>query len=81
MCLMTLREMRLHANLSVHFQESGIIRELEQIIEIKARQPQRIVLDNGPDFTSRAFLGWASIEKWDFESSCILTSTKVTIKN
>jgi len=41
------------------FSGKRIIRELEQIMEIEEYQPERFVMDNGPEFTSRAFLGWA----------------------
>lgn len=41
------------------FSGKRIIRELEQLIETEEYQPDRIVMDNGPEFTSRAFLGWA----------------------
>lgn len=45
------------------FSGHRIIRELEQVIETLDHQPKRIVLDNGPEFTSRVFLGWAQYRK------------------
>lgn len=50
------------------FSGHRIIRELEQIIEIRKEKPLSLVMDNGPEFTSRAFLGWAQLNdiKLDF---------------
>ncbi len=36
-----------------------VIRELERIAEMHERFPLSIMIDNGPEFTSRAFLSWA----------------------
>lgn len=36
-----------------------VIRELERLAEIHEKFPLSIMIDNGPEFTSRAFLSWA----------------------
>ena len=43
------------------FSGHRIIRELEQVIEIREEAPLGFVMDNGSEFTSRAFLGWAQL--------------------
>lgn len=45
------------------FSGKRIVRELEQLIETEDYQPERFVMDNGPEFISRAFLGWAQYRR------------------
>jgi putative transposase len=40
------------------FASRRVTRVLEQVIEERGHQPVRIRCDNGPEFTSRHFLGW-----------------------
>ena len=42
-----------------------IIHELERIAEIHEKFPLSIMIDNGPEFTSRAFLSWAQYRQVD----------------
>jgi putative transposase len=44
------------------FSGHRIVRELEQVMESRDIKPQSIVMDNGSEFTSRAFLGWAQYQ-------------------
>lgn len=50
------------------FSGHRITRELEQVIAFRDEKPLSFVMDNGPEFTSRAFLGWAQLHdiKLDF---------------
>ena len=43
------------------FSGQRITRELEQIFEIREEKPLSFVMDNGSEFTNRAFLGWAQL--------------------
>lgn len=40
-----------------------VVRELDKIMEIKDIKPRSITMDNGPEFTSRAFMSWAYDKK------------------
>jgi putative transposase len=42
-----------------------VIRELERVAELHGRLPLSIMIDNGPEFTSRAFLSWAQYNAID----------------
>jgi len=42
-----------------------VIRELERVAEIHDKFPLSIMIDNGPEFTSRAFLAWDQYRQVD----------------
>lgn len=44
-----------------------VIRELERISDIHEKFPLSIMIDNGPEFTSRAFLAWAQYRHVDLQ--------------
>lgn len=46
------------------FTGSRVTRELDQIMDAKAVKPRSITMDNGTEFTSRAFISWAYRKKY-----------------
>jgi putative transposase len=42
-----------------------VIREMERVAEFHGKYPLSIMVDNGPEFTSRAFLSWAQYRQID----------------
>ena len=40
-----------------------VVRELDRIMEMKDIKPRSMTMDNGPEFTSRAFMSWAYDKK------------------